>query len=252
MDLTLLLASLISTGIGALLTFVIQKLVNKRGLFTYYVRHNKVGISTEDAVFGTVQVTWNGSPVGHLYLSVIELQNDSLQDYDDVVIKVFSTDTDLLTERTELVGTTYVPQWTEGFSNALGVGSGTQPTDAQFTRYRREREYFLPTINRGQIIRFAYLNAALSERQPSLWIDIIHKGVKVKFQEPPNIFMGVPQPHAALAGSAFGLLVLGAVIWFVDTTWLAALICLVYGLAVVFPGVIVIKLYNLLRDAIAS
>lgn len=252
MDLTLLLASLVSTGVGAVLTFLIQKIVNKRGLFTYFVRHNKIGTSTEDTVFGTVRVTWNENPIGHLYLSIIELQNDSLQDYSDVVVKVFSNDTDLLTERSELIGTTHVLRWTTDFANALAIGSGDHPTDAQSTRYRREREYFLPTMNRGQIVRFAYLNAALREHQPSLWIDVVHKGVKVKYREPPNVFMGVPHPHAILVGSALGLLVLGLVIWLTDTIWLASIICLVYGLAVVLPGVVCIKSYYWLRDSIAG
>lgn len=252
MDLTLLLTSIVSTVIGALLTFMIQKIVNRRGLFTYFVQHNKVGTSAEDTVFGTVRVTWNNSPVGHLYLSVMELKNDSLQDYEDVVVKVFSNDTYLLTEQSEIIGTTYAPQWTEDFSKALAVGLNDQPTDVQIAQYRRQREYLIPTMNRGQIIRFAYLNAALSEVQPALWIDIIHKGVKVKYREPPNTFMGVPQPHAAAVGAAFGVLVLSAVVSYVDIVWLASVICLVYGFTVVLPGVALIKAYHWLRDVIAG
>ena len=65
MDLALLdnrlVVALLSTGLGAFLMFFIQMIVNKRGLFTYVVRHNKVGMSTDDAVFGSVRVTWNNS-----------------------------------------------------------------------------------------------------------------------------------------------------------------------------------------------
>ena len=77
MDLALLDSRLVVAGLGAFLMFLIQKIVNKRGLFTYFVRHNKVGMSTEDAVFGTVRVTWNDSLIQHLYLSTIELKNES-------------------------------------------------------------------------------------------------------------------------------------------------------------------------------
>ena len=63
MDLALLdsrlAVALVSTGLGAFLMFLIQMIVNRRGLFTYLVWHNKVGTSTDDAVFGTVRVTWN-------------------------------------------------------------------------------------------------------------------------------------------------------------------------------------------------
>ena len=56
MDLTILdsrlVVALVSAGIGAFLTFLVQQIVNKRGLFIYFVRHNKIGESTDDAVFG--------------------------------------------------------------------------------------------------------------------------------------------------------------------------------------------------------
>ena len=61
MDLALLdsrlVIAVVSTGLGALM-FLIQMIVNKRGLFTYVVRHNKVSMSTDDAVFGSVRVSW--------------------------------------------------------------------------------------------------------------------------------------------------------------------------------------------------
>ncbi len=85
MDLALLdsrlVIALVSTGLGAFLMFLIQMIVNKRGLFTYVVRHNKVGMSTDDAVFGSVRVTWNNSLIRNLYLSIIELNNESQKDY---------------------------------------------------------------------------------------------------------------------------------------------------------------------------
>ena len=252
MDLTILdsrlVVALVSAGIGAFLTFLVQQIVNKRGLFIYFVRHNKIGESTDDAVFGTVRVTWNENPISHLYLSTIELKNESLKDYENVVVKVFTNDTNLLTERSELVGTTHIPQWTEAFSNKLAVESGAKPTLEQWDLYCRRREYLLPTMNRGQVVRVAYLNDAHTEHQPSLWIDIVHKGVKVELRAPHNIFMGVSQPHSVLVGSVLGLLVLGAVIGFVDTIWIASIICLVYGLFVMVPGVVCIKAWRWLRD----
>ncbi len=256
MDLILLnshlVVSLVSTGLGALLIFLIQKIVNKRGLFTYYVRHNQVGVSTDDVVFGTIKVTWNDKPTSQLYLSVIEMKNESLKDYENVVMKVYTNDTRLLTEQSELVDTTHYLQPTEEFSNKLtklAVELETESTQEQINFIYKEREYLLPTMNRGQVVRVTYLNEALTDRQPSLWIDIVHKGVKIKFRAPHNVIMGVSQPHAALIGSALGLLVLVAVIWFIDTTWIASVICMVYGLVVLVPGAVCIKSWRWLRDS---
>ena len=64
-----LIVALLPIVIGAIITLLIQRILNKRGLFTYFVSHYKVGVSTDDAVFGTVQVTWNNHPVDNLYSS---------------------------------------------------------------------------------------------------------------------------------------------------------------------------------------
>ena len=247
-----LVIALVSTGLGAFLMFLIQMIVNKRGLFTYVVRHNKVGMSTDDAVFGTVRVTWNDNLIRHLYLSTIELKNESLKDYENVVVKVFTSDTHLLTERSELVGTTRILQFTEEFSNKLAVEAGAQPAQEQSALYYRQREYLLPTMNRGQVVRIDYLNSALTEEQPSLWIDIVHKGVQLQLRVPHNVFMGVSQPHAALVGSALGLLVIIAVVFLVDAVWVASVICMMYGLAVLVPGAACIKSWHWLRDLLGS
>ena len=50
---------------------------------------------------------------------------------------------DLLTEKSELVGTTHFLEWTREFSNQLAVEPGTQPTPQQVTLYYSQREYLL-------------------------------------------------------------------------------------------------------------
>lgn len=252
MDLTFLqnrlVVALIAGVLGAVLAILTQRFLNKRGLFTYFVWHNRVGVSADDAVFGSVRVTWNNNPVANLYSSTVELRNESLNDYENVIVRVFTSDTMLLTERSEIVGTTHILKWTEEFVRKLAVSSGTQPTSAQQNIYTSQREYLIPTFNRGQLVRFTFLNAAKTEKQPSLWLDIVHKGVKIKFRVAHNKFMGVPQPSAAIVGSVLGFLLLAIVIALVDTVWVAALLSLIYGLLVLVPGALAIKLWHWLRD----
>ena len=132
MDSTLLqnrlVVALIACAVGAVLTLLTQRFLKKRGLFTYFVWHNRVAVSSEDAIFGSVRVTWNNNPVANLYSSTIELRNESLNDYENVIVRVFTNDTILLTERTEIVGTTRFLEWTEAFVRSLAVLPGTQPT----------------------------------------------------------------------------------------------------------------------------
>src|SRR3990172_7916169 len=172
-----LVVVLLSAVVGAILTLLTQRILNKRGLFTYFVRHNRVGVSADDLIFGTVQVTWNNNPVANLYPSTVELRNESLKDYENVNLRVYSSDTILLTERTEILGTTRFLQWSEEFLRKLMVPTGTQPTELQKNLHASQREYLIPTMNRDQVVRLTFLNVAKPEKQPSIWLDVLHKGV---------------------------------------------------------------------------
>src|SRR3972149_901514 len=88
-----LVVVLFSVVAGAIVTLLAQRILNKRGLFTYFVWHNRVGVSADDAVFGTVRVTWNNNPVANLYSSTVELRNESLKDYENISVRVFSSET---------------------------------------------------------------------------------------------------------------------------------------------------------------
>jgi hypothetical protein len=78
MDISTILDSKIIIGAasaigGIFVAVTAQYLLDKRGLFTYYVFHNQVGLSAEDAIYGSVKVTWNNNPVYRLFLSTVEV-----------------------------------------------------------------------------------------------------------------------------------------------------------------------------------
>lgn len=237
---------------GVVLTLITQRILGKRGLFTYFVWHNRVGVSADDAVFGTVGVTWNSNVVPNLYSSTVELRNESLADYQNVVVRVFSNDTRLLSERADLMGTTRTLEWSEEFSRRLAVQPGTQPTAGQMVLYGRQREYAVPTMNRGQIVRLTFLNAPDGEAQPTIWLDIVHPGVKTRFRVPHQQFLGTPQPIAALIGAALGVPFLLVVVALTDVAWAAGVLCLLYGVCVVFPGAYFIKAWRGIRELVGG
>jgi hypothetical protein len=138
------------------------------------------------------------------------------------------------------------------YKNEIGLSGDGQPTEAQVELVRRRRDYFVPTMDRGQILRFEFLNAAMSEEQPAIWLDILHKGVVCKFQIARNQIFGVSQPQAALVGTLVGLLAVSFVILYVENLPLAALLSFLSGWLVVVPGVFIIKLYHKLRKLLAG
>ena len=254
-----LIVAVFAGVVGVILTLLIQRILNKRGLFTYFVWHNSVGVSTDDAVFGTVRAFWNDHQVDNLWFSSIELRNASLNDYENVIVKVFTNSTALLNERTEIVGTSRVLEWTAAFANRVTLLPGSEPTAEQRSLYAREREYLVPPtyplgVNRDSSrelirgVRITYLNATNTPQQPTIWLDILHKGVKTEIRVAQPEFFGVPQFYAAQIGSASGIVVVALVIATVEALWLAAVLSFLYGLFVLFPGAAAIKLWRRFRD----
>ena len=243
----------IAAAIGSmLLTILVQYLLNKRGRFRYFVWHNRVGVSRDDEIFGSVRVTWNNIVITNLFFSTIELINESMKDYENVEVRVFTTDTHLLTERTEVVETTHTLKWTDKFAERLEVGPDQRPTEEQIALHRRQRDYLIPTMNRGQVIRFTFINSSISQSQPTIWLDVLHKGVSLEFRVAYNKILGIGQPTAALIGFIIGVCVVGIIIINVHTIWLAAIVSFIYGLFAQIPGAFAVKLWRKVKQLFGS
>jgi hypothetical protein len=245
--------SVIAGGLGGILTaWLTQRVLNRRGIFSYSVTHNRVGITTEDPVFGSVVVALNGNTISNLYLSTIEMKNESLNDYENVVVRAYTSDTKLMTEQTQLLETPNILEWSEKFRKQLHVEAGSNPTDSQWSLYYGQREYVIPIFNRGQTIKIAYLNSAQSSSMPCIWLSIALKGVRLKFRGPQNQILGVPQGQAACVGVFIGLAVLVALVLLASEPWVIATSAMAYGFLAQIPGAYTIKLLRRVREAVGG
>lgn len=245
--------SVVAGGLGGILTaWLTQRVLNRRGIFSYSVVHNRVGLTTEDPVFGSVAVTWNGSAAHNLYFSTIEMKNESLNDYENVVVQAYTNDTNLMTEQTQLLGTPSILEWSEKYRKQLHVEPGENATSEQWGLYSRQREYVIPVFNRGQTIKITYLNSALSSSTPSIWLAVALKGVKLKFRGPQNQVFGVPQGQAAFVGVLIGFVVLVALAVLASEPWIIAVIAMTYGFVAQIPGAYTVKLLRRIREALGG
>ncbi|HSH98587.1 MAG: hypothetical protein ACAH07_05310 [Methylophilaceae bacterium] len=160
---------------GGLITWLIQQIQNKRGSFSYIVTHNQLAYSANDIVFGNVTVQWNGRNINNLYLSKIEITNESMNDYEDVVLSTYSSGTELLTEQTGIIGTPLVLKWSDNYSELVKVPNGGTPTDSQWSIYKTQREYIVPVINRGQVATISYLNEVNDITTRGIWVTATKK-----------------------------------------------------------------------------
>jgi hypothetical protein len=244
---------MIAAGMGGIfVTWLTQQILKKRGTFSYFVNHNRIGLSTDDAVFGAVGVTWNGNSIPNLYLSTVELVNESMNDYENVIVRAYTTDTNLFTEQTQILGTSHILEWSESYKKRLHVDEGGIATSSQIEIHSKQREYIIPTMNRGQVVKFVYLNSAKGNAQPSIWLDVVHKGVRLKFRPPQNQILGVSQPQAALVGVILGLCIGAVLIATTTEVWIAVLISMAYGLFAQLPGAYAIRTWRKCREFVGS
>ncbi len=242
----------ILSGIGGIAAALItQWFLNKRAVFRYDVIHNRVGLSADDDIYGSVRVTWNNTALNHLFLSTVRVANESMKDFDSVVVRIFSSNTRLLTEFTAIEGTTRTLEYTEEYAGRIRVTDGSEPTEDQFALFRRQRDYIVPIMNRGQVLRFEFLNSPTSDAQ-AIWVDILHKGVTCKFKKPVNQIFGVSQPRAAFVGTVICLMVVGWVVTSVSSVKVAAVASFFLGWLVLIPGALAILAVRKLRDALAG
>lgn len=238
--------------LGALAAWWFQLIKNKRGTFSYTQDHRSIGFSEVHPIFGSISIALNGHPISNLHLSTIELVNDSMNDYENVVIRTYTGNTRLLSELCEIVGTPNILEWTEQYRNQLNASDGTALSDQQWALYHGQREYLIPVMNREQTIKLTYLNEATAGTTPAIFLDVTKKGVKLKHRTAQPKIFGVSQPHASIAGLIIGVGIIISLVSLTTNVLAASCFAMIFGLGAQIPGAYAIKLWRKLRTMIGS
>lgn len=245
--------SVIAGAIGSVVTaWLTHRVLHKRGTFSYHVNHSRVGLTTDDAVFGKVEASWNDNKIQNLYISNVELANESMNDYENVVVQVYTSDTHLLSESTQIANGPDILEWTDKYKKKVFVPPSKQPTAAQLGIYFGQREYCIPVFNRGQTVRLTYLNSAITSNIPTIWVATAIKGVKLEFRIPQPLVLGVPRPQAAKMGILTCLTIVVALLFTSTPYWLITLVALALGLVAQVPGAYTVRVWRKLYNVIGG
>ena len=90
------LLSAASIVVGGFLGNLIAVLRGRVRTIEYTVAHDRVAFSANDAIFGSIQVTWQNHNVTNLLTSRVELLNQTATDLVNFKVKVYTGDTLLL------------------------------------------------------------------------------------------------------------------------------------------------------------
>jgi hypothetical protein len=249
-----LIVAVVSLVAGSILTAIATRLRNKSAVFRYVLWTNRVATAVEDPIFGSVRVTWNGQEQRNLYTAAIKLTNTSWRDFENITLRMHTgPETCLLTERASIENTTYLLEWSGAYRQHLGMRPGEQATQAQTGILWHSREYAIPVLNRGQTVYLNYICTRPADDQtPTISIDTLAKGVKLKCAVVTNTFWGVPMPIAVSRGLVATVITVILCILFLKQIWLVAVICAVAGLITQVPGALIYKLERRIKAAISE
>jgi hypothetical protein len=227
-----IIISLVSLVAGALITAVATKLQNRTAKLTYSTTVQRVALAADDPVFGAVRVSWRDMNVRNLHMATVEIENSSGRDFENVDLKVYThQETVLLNEFTAVVNTPYIVEWSPEFRASLAVAPGAEATDNQLRIYNHSREYRVPVINRGQMLRLNYLcTRPADDTPPFVYVSTVLKGAKLVQQIRTALVLGVPVPLAVIRGSVISFLTVIACGLFVRNVWIASAVSMSVGL----------------------
>lgn len=229
------------------LTALVSRFVARRSVFAYTVRTDRIATSADDSILGSVGVTWRGTPVSHLFLSVIDLVNESARDHEKVVVRVVAAQGTLLGEQVSLVGSTRKVQFTDTFVASAMPTPGGSPTSEQAALFARLREYEIPTLNRRGKVQFIYSIHAAAGELPRLELEVDHTGVVLRPRRPRPQVLGVSTSVAGGTGVIVGILGLWLLVTCVHEPWAIGAVAFAYGCIAQVPGAAIIRVWRWLR-----
>jgi hypothetical protein len=247
--------SIISGIVGAAIAAVAAKLNGRRASLRYSTRADRVALSAEDPIFGSVRVTLENAPVRNLHTVLVEVENTSSRDFEDVDLKVYTDGgTHLLNERTSVVGTPYIVEWSDEFKRALAVAPGSAaPATNQLDIYWHSREYRLGVFNRGQLLQFSYLcTRPQDDMPPTAFVGTRLKGARLRRQEQSSLVYGVPLQAALYRGLGIACTTVALCGVLLRNAWAASAVSMAVGLSAQLCGVLLYKAERWLRNLIVG
>jgi hypothetical protein len=131
----------VSLTAGTLLASIIYRLRNRMVRIHYFTLVNRIGISQNDPVFGSIGVNWNQNALRNLHIVTISLENVSTADLADLHLKAYVDDaTTLLSERSGIADTSFILPWSDSFKQSITVAPGGTPTSVQQYIYYHNRD----------------------------------------------------------------------------------------------------------------
>jgi len=198
---------------GAIVVHLWRRYRERMVTLRWQVSHQPLGFSSQDVLFGTIEIRYNGNPVHNLFFTLIEIQNDSNSDLTNVDLNfVFNDGSEIRMSHGAVQGSANMLPFAEPFETDLRRFLTLQQDDPPKaglpgTLFRR-RDYRVPTLNRGAVVRVGMLVQAQTGQQPFIQVASDHPGLRLVFQAPRSLVLGVNHNLAISIGILAGIAII--------------------------------------------
>jgi hypothetical protein len=233
-----------SAIIGGIITYLFTKIRDKIKIFSYQYDLNRVAVSTHDALFGNVQVIWQGNEVPNLYLASFVIENTSFTDFESIKLKFWcGPKNKILQDNISLADTTFPIKYTDEYSKAIEIPEGQHPLPEQVNLFRSTRDFMVPVFNRGDKITAQILFLSEDEK-PNIWLDIEKKGVQLKRRFPQYHYLGIPITVLLPWAFFWSIVIISICCLYVKNLWIIAFGSFLIGAFAQIIGAFFYKLYR--------
>jgi hypothetical protein len=229
---------------GAILAHLWDRIIRRITVLRYTVFHQHIALSGADSRLGSIKVQYNEVLVNSLYLSTVEISNDTNRDIANLEIEVVCDQTSTILKSEALnKSSARTLNLTERYSKLL---LNDDPTQAK--NILSFRDYLVPVLNRRDVIQVTLLVTNEAGRPPVITAGCDHIGVRLRFQkEVPQKLFGEPQNLSVLIGLAMTVTICYFIVLYrmnlSPAVWYAFLLGAVGGTM----GAFVLKLFRFLR-----
>ena len=247
-----LVVALVGAAAGMGGTLLVGALRTRSARFRYSIRVDRIGASADDPVFDAVRVQWRGNNIPNLYIAVVEIENASGKDFEDVSLKIYtSNDTLLMDEGTRIIDSPNVVSWAPDFKAKLQPQVDGGLTQEQWEIYNHRREYLVPVFNRGQVVEFRYAcTRPGDDLLPNVFVNAPVKGVMLLHHQTTQFVLGVPFELSLVRGTVSALVISVLAAWFFEGSWIATAVVFLVGYTALLQGALISKATRRLWNAI--
>lgn len=217
--------------------------------------HQPLAITTRDAHHGTVQVTYNGSPVTNVYVTSLELQNDSSVDHQNVQLAFIASEgAGFLSGVGVIKGCAdkLMPKATSNLSTQMQATTATPASSKPVVQNRLE--FSIPVLNRYTTITFIFLTHADLGRIVNVQLSCLHQGIRTKElrypQFLPGIIWGESIRKAVAVGFIIQLIVVIVLCYIYPTHSWAFVLVLILGMLTMLYGAVAVKFLKYLNRVV--